>query len=197
MEIEKLDDIALFLNDIYLLPNDNQDIISEENQKEDGTSFASYVRLCKGQQSEINLKTYRFDDNINNPNHPILFPFFKHNTGAGLNKNCDYVVFAQKGDEFYVLLVEMKSTSGKPQRQLEISQTFINFIIERFNVCGIRYSPKIRKIGINDVSGMKSRYKNLTRNQDFQYNEDGYVAIVCADTTIANPYSIRLEKVLV
>ena len=126
MEIEKLDDIALFLNDIYLLPNDNQDIISEENQKEDGTSFASYVRLCKGQQSEINFKTYRFDDNINNPNHPILFPFFKHNTGAGLNKNCDYVVFAQKGDEFYVLLVEMKSTSGKPQQQLEISQTFYN-----------------------------------------------------------------------
>ena len=197
MEIENVNDIARFLNDIYLLPNDNQDIISEENQKEDGTSFASYVKLCRSEHSEILFKTYRFDDSINNPNHPILFPFFMHNTGVGLNKNCDYVVFAQKGDEFYVLLIEMKSTSGKPQQQLDISQTFINFIIERFNVCGIRYYPKIRKIGIKDISGRKNQYKNLTRNQNFQYDENDYFTILCADITIANPYPIRLDKVLI
>lgn len=198
MEIKTLDEIVdLLTSDIYMLPN-CRGIISEENQKEDGSLFSSYVKICCSPMSDnIDFRVYRFDDKRNNANHPILFPFFRHDTGYGLNKNCDYIVFAQKNSEFYVLLVELKSCSGKPQQQLDVSKTFIDFIVHRFNICGIEYNPQIRKIGIKDVSGIKSKYKNLTRNQDFQYDGNNFISMVCADTTEVQPFSIRLEKVLI
>ncbi|MBR4263711.1 MAG: hypothetical protein IKQ48_03950 [Paludibacteraceae bacterium] len=193
MESKLLHTIQELLNEIYVV--DGQYLI-EQNYKEDGTPFESCMEINKC-GSDIEYLLYRFDDNCNNHKHPILFPYFK--SGHDLNKNCDYIIFATNGDKsLYILLVELKSNQGAPLEQLCISETFVDFIIKRFKACGFDFTPilNVRKIGIKDRTGSSCQPKDLTKGTSYQY-ENNYLLLSCKNTSRKQPFSIRLDRLLV
>ena len=114
---------------------------------------------------------YRFD-----PNDENLFPYFKEI--KNLSKICDFIIFAQRADEIFVFLIEMKLASGSPEKQLEMSEGFAHFILTRVEtLCGKINENKffIRKIGLKDTACPQKMgtlgYPSLT------YNKNGYMLL--------------------
>ncbi len=95
---------------------------------------------------------YRYDQE-NDPNS--FFPFFNNTSGErtspkDLLKFCDYIVFVEKNDRLFILLVEMKSgETGDARKQLEASETFIHFILKTAE--RIASVNGYREVNIGDV----------------------------------------------
>jgi len=156
-------------------------MLVEDNVTCAGKHFVSRAQLIT-YDSTIKYMTCRFEDNRNNRSLPELFPYFSH--GHNLGANCDYIVFAHHNEAFYVLLFELKlySPKNRPNVQLNISETFARFIVDRFNATG-NVSPfefHVRKIGVRDPQIAKMRAKQYTQAKDYAYDEHNYFEF-CGD----------------
>lgn len=108
---------------------------------------------------------YRFD-----PDGGDVFPFF--NNTPGLKKICDYILFAEYGQNLFILLIEMKHGNKSPHKQLESSMCFINYILATAERIDYKIDNfHIRKIRICE---QKSK-KRQTKSRDLVYNESLYL----------------------
>ena len=93
---------------------------------------------------------YSFDKALGKEYKGGLFPFFAPVKGA--NKVCDFIVFAERANRNYILLIELKKGNSQTFPQLKAANDFINYVIATVNrVCDKVYRPTIRLISIHDI----------------------------------------------
>lgn len=157
-----------------------KNILADKYISTDQTSVQEQNRDCKKKEfvmrrdvighSSIEYIIYRFD-----PDKIDLFPYFKD--VKGLRKICDYLIFAEDSSRLFVFIVELKRHQGSPRVQLDLSECFVRFILEKANKVGIgiRKEINIRKIGLKD-SGYSDK-RRTTYYKDMQYEQDGYLLL--------------------
>lgn len=162
-----LDSIQKVLKDDYRSRNTSSLI---ENNKGSGGKHFKMKRQVVSYKG-IDHLIYRFD-----PNDISLFPYFKKI--KDLSKICDFIIFAQRGEEIFVFLIEMKLASGSPEKQLEMSEGFAKFILTRVETLSGKIDEErlfIRKIGLKDTACPQKigtlGYPSLT------YNKNGYMLL--------------------
>ncbi|MBQ7820469.1 MAG: hypothetical protein IJZ42_12945 [Lachnospiraceae bacterium] len=163
---KQIDKIERILKTKYLA--EDQNLIEEINLDSKGNSFVM-KRTVVGHQS-IEYKIYRFD-----PNDESLFPYF--NPIEGLNKICDYIIFAENNAVLCVFLIELKKGKGAPEKQLNISEGFVKFILDRAKTvnCGIEKEIIIRKLGVKDTRLSPKRETGYFKN--FTYDSNSYALL--------------------
>lgn len=113
-------------------------------------------------------------------NNMELFPYFKESNKGGIDhirKICDYAIFVQRKTILYILLIELKkSNNNSAKKQLELTEPFVRFIIERIKIAKqndfVKDNYKIRKIAITDNAKKRS-----TRGDGYEYDEDNYLKL--------------------
>ena len=177
MLIENLETLAELIDDRYKVSDHQKHLLVEKNQTTEFVKFESRAKIIV-YDDKVEYLTCRFEDKSNNPSKPELFPYFGR--VEKLRKNCDYIIFVKREEEFYILLIELKlyNTSNKPQEQLYISGTFVDFLLRRFAVAGYTFvtPPKIRFIGIRDTQLHTIRPKQYTKPRDCVYDHN-YIEI--------------------
>lgn len=149
-------------------------IIQEKDLDEQGNPFVMKRDLVG--DSMMDYIAVRID-----PNKVNIFPYFEQ--VHGLNKICDFIIFAETNTQLMVLLIEMKRHSGSPEAQINTTEPFINFIFARAKRIGINIEKEIiiRKLGLKDS---KSTQKQLTKYyKNFHFNSD-YYSLEQGGTTI-------------
>ena len=91
---------------------------------------------------------------------------------AELKKKCDYVIFCQKENKFYVLVIELKSSNStgwtKQARAGEILTRYLIGMTENFSGLNILPFVEFRYILFNT----KNRKKKKTIVKGFEYETD-------------------------
>ncbi len=95
-------------------------------------------------------------------NYTDPFPYLKGdsvNHGLrGMKRVSDYVMFVDKDDVLFVLLIELKKGKASPREQLDVTEPLIDFIFNRAKILNhlgdINY--EVRKIGITDEVGKRT-----------------------------------------
>nr|WP_325289726.1 hypothetical protein [uncultured Bacteroides sp.] len=157
-----------------------KDILVDKYMASDQTSVQERNKDARGKEfvmkrdvvghSSIEYVIYRFD-----PDKVDLFPYFKEI--KGLRKICDYLIFAEDSSRLFAFIVELKKHQGSPRPQLELSECFVRFILEKANKVGrgIEKELHIRKIGLKDSGNSNKR--RTTYYKDMQYEEGGYLLL--------------------
>lgn len=144
-----LERIALILRKEYMA--EEQGRIVEKNTDTDGSEFVMVrdFRQC----DDCKYLLYRFDMRPGELLFP--FPYFSlkdaDGNGLGVAKSCDYVMFAERGGEAYIILIELKLGKDDPKPQLDQMRFFIEFIQKRAARAGIDINAKVRMLGVSDV----------------------------------------------
>lgn len=73
-------------------------------------------------KEQVPYALYRFE------NPSVLFPYFK--SGQDLRKMCDFILFAERGNTFWCLLIELKRGKESADKQLAAGEAFARFIID-------------------------------------------------------------------
>lgn len=153
-------------NDKFHYQADKGNVITlHETQK---ASKCHQVQLKKG---KIKTFTLELDNNNNIEVHPLL-AFI-----GDLKKKCDYIIFCQKGNILYVLLVELKSDNStgwtKQTRAGEMIARYLIGMLENY------YGLKIAKVEFRHVlfstqnaNQLKGRKKKKTTVDGFKYEQD-------------------------
>jgi hypothetical protein len=111
---------------------------------------------------------YKFDKQLNKDFKGGLFPFLAKN--KGVCSICDYIIFVEKNNNFYALIIELKKGKSSPKPQLIAAECFVNYIIATMNrVNKINSNIIIRKIGIHE-----SRRKWNTKMKEVEFDENNY-----------------------
>lgn len=143
-----LDRVELILKEAYKAPDQTK--VEETNEDGEGNPFTMVrsFRLNKG----CRYLLYRFDIEPGDSQFP--FPYFnlKDATGIklGVSKVCDYVLFVERNDQNYIILLELKKGKDDPKPQLQQMRYFVEFIQQRAKFAGIEIDAQIRMIGISD-----------------------------------------------
>lgn len=88
-----------------------------------------------------------------------LFPFFNRNK-ADLCKISDNVLFFEKQDKLWCLIIELKEKGGSPKKQLLATRLLVKYIIESTNrVCKKNYTLEFRMIGYSKKIRPKTKAK--------------------------------------
>lgn len=85
----------------------------------------------------IDYLLFRLDPNKIKP-----FPYF--NKDIGLSKICDYIMFVQKSNTLFVILIELKLGNDSATEQLLASEEFSIFIINSCKRVGLILTEDIR-----------------------------------------------------
>ncbi len=144
-----------------------QSFIKEENKKKNGEPFISILEVDISGVKDYPYFICKLDEN------DALFPYFSEI--KGLHCICDYFLFLETIDSFYIFLIELKS-GASPKLQLNVSEILVHFILERIGLVHHKISKNliIRKIGFTDKSYAN---KKVTKPKDYQYDKDGYLTI--------------------
>lgn len=157
-----LDHIKKIIADQFF-PTDQEKLI-EQNTDNQGKLFKMETTIF----SEKDYLLYRFD-----PDQADIFPFF--NRQKGLKQICDYILFTEQNDRLYILLIELKRSTGAALPQLTASQYFVEYLIKSAKRIGLNLSEDIKylKIKIKEtISGKKQR----TKIEPPQPDENGIIS---------------------
>lgn len=151
------------------------DELIEENTDCTGKPFKMKVTLkpSKG----LSFLIFKFENETIN-----LFPYFSN--VRGLKSMCDYVVLVEDAKYLYAFLFELKGSKHSAKLQLDVSETFVNFAMKRFDVIDKKIDKpfKLKKVAI------KKNRSNKQTTQGFNHigsEEDGIIRLY-------RPNSIRL-----
>jgi|WetSurMetagenome_2_1015567.scaffolds.fasta_scaffold15436_5 hypothetical protein len=154
--MSKLDDIQYVLSSDFFAPDKNKflerqsSFIMEVPIKNDGLPYLSY-------KYDKNLKGYKGG----------LFPFLAQN--KGVQRISDYVIFAEKGSQLYILVVELKKGKENTIKQLDAAKHFVEYIVKTtIRVKQNSISPQIRCISISD----NKRIRKGTMEKPVQYQDN-------------------------
>ena len=127
-------------------------------------------------------KIYRFDTSSD-----VIFPYF--NKGYGLRQMCDYIIFVRTmSNKLFILLFELKKNKESPRSQLDKSEIFIKFILDR-----ARY-VKLWDIDENDIEIRKLDVTDRDRTRETGYT--GEVKYENRYNVLFKEDKIRLVKLL-
>ncbi|MBQ0019134.1 MAG: hypothetical protein KBT39_01255 [Bacteroidales bacterium] len=166
-----LERIELILNPQYKA--DEQTVLKEVNLDTDNVPFEmKRIIKCDARSRYV---LYKFDCEPKDDLYP--FPYFNlkdaNGIGLGVAKVCDYVMFVERDEESFILLIELKKGMESPIHQLEQMQFFVKFIQVRAEYAGINIDAQIRKIGITEQVS-----KDLTKmGNNVCYDENGFVQL--------------------
>lgn len=161
----QLDLIRTLLNSAYI---DNNKILIEKEIASNGKPFEMRRNIIA--HRDITFLLFRFDTKLK------LFPYFNELTG--LNKVCDYMLFAEEGDHLFLLLIELKKGTESALKQLAASESFAHFIIDAARRVGILLTENIhiKKIRISEERAKRrnrgSKIKDLTEDENGIINYD-------------------------
>lgn len=159
-----LDNIRSIIADKFF--STAQGKLIEENRDNAGVAFRMEKGIYAGTDCPYLL--YRFD-----PDEWEIFPFFKET--RGLNRICDYILFAAQNNKLYVLLIELKKGNVPALPQLTASQYFVEYLIKSGARIGLDFPESIiyRKIKVKgDTQGKKQK----TQMQGFEPDENGIIS---------------------
>ena len=164
MKNSELEIIRKLLEDAYISPE--QEYIIEENTNHRWKPVKMKRQIAK--HNNIDYIIYRFD-----PDKTNIFPYFKQI--RGLKQICDYFIFAEDDKRFFVFLIELKKKCGSPISQLEASECFVNFMLERAKRVGLKIEKDIfiRKLGIKDTNLAIKKGTEYFKNMG--YDNDNYM----------------------
>ena len=90
-----------------------------------------------------------------------LFPFFSYGV-SGLCQMADYLLFIERGDQLFVISIELKLTSGSSRPQLKASTCFAFFLIKTLNRL---YSLSIDNIELKTLRICQAAIDAATKNK--------------------------------
>jgi hypothetical protein len=143
----------------------NSQFLSKEKTKfvEEQDSFTMEIPI---KSDGCQFLSYKYDKELKGFKGG-LFPFFAQN--KGVQKISDYVIFAEKGNQLYVLLVELKRGNASARPQLEAAKCFVSYIISSVKrVKNISIEPQLRCITISEFK----RFKKSTQEKPIQYTDN-------------------------
>ncbi|HIE00889.1 MAG TPA: hypothetical protein EYP59_11480 [Thiotrichaceae bacterium] len=153
-------------NDEFHHQGDKGNIITlQETQK---ASKCQFVPLKKG---PVKTFTLALDKQNNIEIHPLL------NSIENLKKKCDYIIFCQKGNTLYVLVVELKSDNStgwtKQTRAGEMIARYLIGMIENYSGLNLT-QVKFRYIlfSTQNANKLKGRRKKKITVEAFKYEQD-------------------------
>jgi hypothetical protein len=165
--IDILQCLRTLINPEFHYPEDKGNMITL--RKVEKASKCKFVKLRKG---HIKTFTLELDKKNSVEIHPILAPIEK------LKLKCDYVIFCQKENTVYVLVVELKSDNStgwtKQTRAGEIITRYLIGMIENFYGRLILPHVKFRHIlfSTQNANQLKGRKKKKTTVNGFEYEKD-------------------------
>lgn len=119
------------------------EFLSEKGKDNSGNDFSMRrnIRSHKG----IDYLLFRLDPDKIKP-----FPYF--NKDIGLSKICDYIMFVQKSNSLFVILIELKLGKDSATEQLFASEEFSKFIINSCKRVGFILTEDIqyKKVKISE-----------------------------------------------
>lgn len=160
-----LDIIDSVINQEFLAVN--QDKIIENYI--DGSGRAAVTEcIVNDDDSHIAHSIYRFDT----CGSKDLFPFFQKR--EGYKKMCDNIVLCETPSSLFIFAVELKDTTTSPQKQLDLSEQFLHFLIDRMTFLEKSFNKpvEIRKIGIKK----RARFKT-GEFSDMHFNSERYLLL--------------------
>lgn len=113
----QLDLIQKLLHENYLTTGNDAKKLIEKNK--DGRVIMERPIV----DGKVKYLLYRFD-----PNQMNLFPYFAKT--SGLKQICDYILFAEEGNNLHILLIELKHGTESARSQLIASECFVDFILK-------------------------------------------------------------------
>lgn len=142
-------------------------LLQEKEKDTNGKEFLMKreIKSHKG----IDFLLFRLDPNKINP-----FPYFNKN--IGLSKICDYIMFVQKSNTLFILLIELKLGSKSATNQLLSSEEFTKFIINSGKRVGFNFTSELEfrkvKISESELHRTKTAQSKLEKdeNEIIHYN---------------------------
>jgi len=170
--------MSKLINILYKIFDDHYIVKSPKTIDEPSEKMSRV--LCKGNGiPDDNILVCRLDQE-HNQKMKDPFPYLRGSKMRpvmglkGMKRICDYVIFVDKDDKLYVLLVELKKGDESPQEQLNLTEPLIDFIFKRaFILDYLHVEYVIRKIGITDEPDKR----RTSYRGSIDYNEDNYVKL--------------------
>ncbi len=156
--INQLDLIQTLLDDKYLLKGNDAKVLIEKN-----VMIRNIVV-----HSGISHLLYRYD-----PDKIKLFPYFSNR--SGLNKICDYILFASEGQHLYLLLIELKFGTESATNQLIASECFAEFILNSAKRVGIELTNNIHLKKIRVSEERSKRRNRTTKPRMLELDQNGII----------------------
>jgi hypothetical protein len=174
--INQLELIETLLNKSY---KDDSKVLSEKEKLENGEKFEMNRNIvCHN----IDFILYRLD-----PNKIKLFPYF--NDVSGLKKICDYILFAQEGENLYIyLLIELKKGKESASKQLNAATAFSEYIIDAARRVGINITKNIKIIKIRISEERAKKRNQKTKSKKLSFDENGIL-------NYDHPTAFRLREI--
>lgn len=118
--------------------------------------------------------SYSMDKQLNKKDFPKgLFPFFNRGL-KNVCSMCDYIIFTEKEEKLFILLIELKRGRDNVTKQLNAGECFAEFVIKTVNrVYNQNITPEIRKISIRD-GHIKTKAKPKQRQKTIQYDHNNF-----------------------
>lgn len=141
---------------------ENQNCLFETNLDDKKQKFTVSYDIVNNNKTKYLL--YRFEQDA--------FPFF--NDISGLKKTCDFILFAENDERFYVFVIELKKSNLSAEKQLRASEEFVKYILNSAKRIGYELisveDVEIRRIRVCD----KKIHRNRTKmtEADFEYNHN-------------------------
>lgn len=153
------------MNKLLKLANILDDFFKEDNLE----SLKEVQEDMKIEFENDNVKylSFSFDKQLPAKDFPKgLFPFFSKGE-ALVNSFCDYIIFSEYNNHFFVLLIELKKGDNNVKKQLEAGECFVKYIIATLNrVYKLKITPDIRQISIR---GKHLKPKPRQKQKEVEY----------------------------
>ncbi|EKT3957353.1 hypothetical protein [Flavobacterium psychrophilum] len=123
----------------------NSNTLEEKNTDNFGKEFL--MKRDIKSHNGIKYSLFRLDPNQTKP-----FPYFKQE--IGLSKICDYIMFVQKNNSLFIILIELKLGSESATKQLLSSEEFAKFVIKSGERIGFKFTEDLyfRKVKISEAA---------------------------------------------
>lgn len=137
----------------------------------------SFQEPSEGMKIDIDKKgcksiMFSFDKKLGREYKGGLFPFFAKT--KEVCSICDYMLFAIKDRELYILLIELKRSNANTSKQLRAAECFANYIVETIKrVKKSQFTFSVRKISIKNPRIRKKK----TKITDFSYDEHNHTIL--------------------
>ena len=134
----------VIIEDLHLITNeDDLSIVIEEQHEQAQCRFVK-INLKKS----ISYFGFSIDKHTQGGKTDPIYPFFNPKYQGICSKN-DAILFLQKSNKVYVLLIEMKSTNPKGYlQQLKAAKSFVHFVLQRIKIFNDQINTEVEFRGL-------------------------------------------------